>query len=50
MTAEIAWLSKPNLSVKEAPDRLAERLGPAIQGRPAAGLDGKPWTMVLDHG
>lgn len=39
---------KPNLSVKEALDHLAERLGPLIQGRLAAGLDGKPWTMVLD--
>lgn len=39
---------KPNLSVKEALDHLAERLDPIIQGRLAVGLDGKPWTVVLD--
>ncbi len=38
---------KSNLSVKEALDHLAERLGPIIGARLAADLGNHPWTVVL---
>lgn len=39
---------KANLSVKEALDHLADRLGPLIGGRLRDDLGGHPWTVVLD--
>lgn len=39
---------KPNLSVKEALDHLADRLGPIIGRRLGDDLDGHPWTLVLE--
>ncbi|WP_169618752.1 DUF3320 domain-containing protein [Mycolicibacterium peregrinum] len=39
---------KPNLSVKEALDHLADRLGPIIGSRLGDDLGGRPWTVVLE--
>ncbi|MDG5771679.1 DUF3320 domain-containing protein [Mycolicibacterium fortuitum] len=39
---------KPNLSVKEALDHLADRLGPIIGTRLGGDLGGRPWTVVLE--
>lgn len=39
---------KPNLSVKEALDHLADRLGPIIGDRLGGDLGGHPWTVVLE--
>lgn len=39
---------KPNLSVKESLDHLAQRLDPIIAARLADQLGGHPWTVVLE--
>lgn len=39
---------KPDLSVKEGLDHLANRLDPIIGDRLASNLGGRPWTVVLE--